>query len=247
MKAEVAQKMLQLQQDASERRVRLAGNLGELRVRMQPRNLAMEAKEASLAEFDRVTDELLDVATDLLEDSVDWMSRHRGVAVGGAVVGVIAAAGLWYGRSRSRRPVPIYAAYNAGDHGLMADPMEQPTAHQRAAAAEAGRLKDRVDELGERAGRVYDSVRARARVVAADARARAEDVADAARERTAGAGDAARAALDRARAAADEAADWARAKPRAWPGASVLAGLVAGAILGAVAPAGCKSAAPDAD
>lgn len=223
MKAETARQMLVLQQDANERRLRLAENVGELRVRMRPQNLLMEAKEASLAELDRVTDELLEAATDLLEDSVEWASRNRTLVVGGAAaLGALALAGAWYGRSGpGRKTVPLYAAYNVPEPGMMTEAADKKGDKRQSLPD----VRERARRLGARAETSYEEARARAHVLAADARSRAADAQEAAREMA-----------DRAREIAGDAGDWARRQQEEKPGAAVLLGLATGLLLGVLTP-----------
>ncbi len=239
MKRQTALKMLRLQEDANARRLRLAGNVAELRVRMQPRNLWMEAKEASLAEFDRVTDELLDAAADMLDDSLDWINHNRALAAAGALLGISAVAGLCY--ARRRKPVPIYAAYNTSDPGLLSN-LDNDAAER--VSEKLRRVKDRARSFGAKAETSYGEARARARVVAADARSRAAELGDVARRQAADASDAALDTVARARALADDARAWAQQqkqeRPGATAGATVLLGLLAGACLGVLTPRGRK-------
>ncbi|MFN7397470.1 MAG: DUF3618 domain-containing protein, partial [Sandaracinobacter sp.] len=99
--------------EANMRRQRLAGNVEELSWRMRPSNLVQEAKDRAWAEVDRVTDEALSIAEDLVTDATDWVRANRGLALGGTATALLSAALVWYATRRTT--VPLYAAYDMED------------------------------------------------------------------------------------------------------------------------------------
>ncbi len=229
--------MLHLQAEVDARRARLAGNLGDLGIRMQPRNLVAEAKEAAWMEVDRVTDEVIDIATDLVNDGLDWTKRHRKTVAGGALAGVLAGVALWY--VTRKKPVPLYAAYDMEDPEMMNETDE--TIGDKAAHA-WDRVKEEAHNLGGKAEGAYYAARSKATVLATEARERAADAAELARQRASEAADAAREAAEKAREAAGEAGRWARRQPQENPVTVVLVALAAGALIGALLPRGRRDA-----
>lgn len=226
-----------LQMEADARRARLAGNLEELGVRMRPSNLLSEAKDAAWAEVDRVTDEILDMAGDLVQDSVDWVRDNRRLAAGGGLAAALAALAIWY--MTRRTTVPLYAAYDMEDPDLMSDFEETAAAKASSAWKKA---KSEAHTLGEKAEGAYYAARSKASVLSVEARERAAEAADLARERAAEAAEAAREAAEKAREAAGEAGRWARRQPQENPATVVLVALAAGALIGALLPSGRRRA-----
>lgn len=222
-----------LEAEAEARRARLSGNLQELGFRMRPANLLNEVKDAAWAEVDRVTDELLDIASDLLDDSVGWVKQNRTIAVGGALTGLLAAAAAWY-LTRSKT-IPLYAAYNMEDPHMMND-TEDTLAGK--AADTWNKVKGEAHNLGEKAEGAYYAARSKAAGLSDTARDRAAHAADVARERAHEAAVAAREAADRAREAAVEAGQWVKKQPRDNPATVILVALAAGALMGALLPHG---------
>ncbi len=232
-----AQRLALLEAEADARRARLAGNLEELGVRMRPANLLAELKEAAWAEVDRVTDEFLNIAGDLVDDSVGWVKENRAVAAGGLLTGVLAAAAVWYATRKTT--VPLYAAYDMEDPDMMNETDETLAAK---ASNAWGKVKGEAHQLGEKAEGAYYAARSRAAVLSDQARERAAEAADIARERAHEAAEAAREAADRAREAAGEAGRWAKKQPQDNPAMVVLAALAAGALIGALLPHGRRDA-----
>ena len=229
----VSQELAQLEAEADARRARLSGNLEELGFRMRPSNLLNEAKEAAWAEVDRVTDEFLSMASDLVDDSVDWVKDNRAVATGGLLASLLAAGAIWYATRKST--VPLYAAYDMEDPDMMNETEETLAAK---AADTWGKVKDEALNLGDKAEGAYYAARSKAAVLSDSARERAAIAADVARERAHEAAEAAREAADRAREAAGEAGRWARRQPRENPATVVIVALAAGALIGALLPHG---------
>lgn len=233
----IPQALAQLEAEADARRARLAGNLDELRVRIRPANLLNEMKEAAWAEVDRVTDEFLNVASDLVDDSVGWVKENRTLAAGGLLAGLLAAAAIWY--TTRRTTVPLYAAYDMEDPDMMNETDE--TLGGKAADAWS-KVKDEAQHLGEKAEGAYYAARSKAAVLSDSARERAAHAAEVARERAHEAAEAAREAADRAREAAGEAGRWAKKQPQDNPATVVLVALAAGALIGALLPHGRRRA-----
>ncbi|MCG2841341.1 DUF3618 domain-containing protein [Sandaracinobacter sp. RS1-74] len=228
----VPQTLALLETEADARRARLSDNLEELAVRMRPRNIVAEMKEAAWAEVDRVTDEFLNVASDLVDDSVEWVKENRTVVAGGALTGLLAAAAVWY-LSR-RTTVPLYAAYDMEDPDMMNETEE--TLGEKANEA-WGKVKEEAQHLGEKAEGAYYAARSKAAVLSDSAREQAAHAAEVARERAHEAAEAAREAAERAREAAVEAGRWAKKQPQDNPATVILAALAAGAVIGALLPA----------
>lgn len=222
--------------EAAARRQRLAGNAEELSWRMRPGNLVQEAKHRAWSEVDRMTDQALDVARDLLVDTGSWVKDHRSLALGGTVTALLGAALVWY--ATRRRMVPLYAAYDMEDFPMS----ETEDTLSAKAAGSWERAKDEAHKLGEqvgdKAGGAYYAARSRAAELSADARARAIEAAAVAREKADEAAAAARDAAEKARIAAAEAGEWARRQPQDNPAMVVVAALAAGALLGALLPSG---------
>jgi hypothetical protein len=235
--ASATQQLALLEAEADARRARLAGNLQELGVRMRPANLLTELKDAAWAEVDRVTDEFLSMASDLVDDSVGWVKENRTVAAGGLLTGVLAAAAVWYATRKTT--VPLYAAYDMEDPDMMNETEEKLAAK----ASDAwGKVKGEAHNLGEKAEGAYYAARSKAAVLSDQARERAAVAADVAREKAHEAAVAAREAADRAREAAGEAGRWAKKQPQDNPAMVVLAALAAGALIGALLPHGRRDA-----
>lgn len=249
------------------RRARLVGNLDALSVRLQPANLlhdGMEAaRSAARTEVSRVKGELKDLGADMLEDGLGWVSRHRGLLVGGAIATLILAAGARY--ATRRRTVPLYAAYDMEDPFMNDDRIEDGITEAGAAAARTwDKVREGAEELGSKAGQAYYAARSRAHELtdtamdraselAGTARERAAHAADLARERAAHAADiarekaheaaeAAREAAEKAREAAGEAREWAKKQPQENPMTVVIVALALGAIAGALLPRGGRDA-----
>jgi hypothetical protein len=222
--------------EAAARRHRLAENAEELSWRMRPGNLVQEAKDRAWAEVDRMTDEALGIAEDLVQDTTDWVKGNRGLALGGTATALLSAALVWY--LTRRKTVPLYAAYDMED-----SPMSETDETLSAKAAGTwGRAKDEAHKLSEKvgdtAGGAYYSARSRAAELSADAREKAIEAAAIAREKADEAAVAAREAAEKARIAAGEAGEWARRQPQDNPAMVVVAALAAGALLGALMPSG---------
>lgn len=233
--------------DAQHRRERLVGNVEQLGDRLHPANLLSEGVDAArLAvsrEWNRLSNEWLDLGADMIDDSLEFLSANRNWLIGGAVLTLAAAAGVRY--ASRKRPVPLYAAYD------MEDPLmnDEPNDAASKAARAWDKVRDSADELGSKAGETYYSMRSRAADVTATAREQALHAAEVARERAAHAADvarekaheaaeAAREAAERAREAAGDARDWAVRQPKENPLTVVIAALAAGALLGALLPGG---------
>lgn len=235
--AGVSLTLAQLEAEADARRARLSGNLEELGVRMRPANLLTEMKEAAWAEVDRVTDEFLNMASDLVDDSVGWVKENRTIAAGGLLTGLLAAGAVWYATRKTT--VPLYAAYDMEDPDMMNETEEKLGAK----AADAwGKVKDEAHHLGDKAEGAYYAARSKAAVLSDSAREQAAHAAEVARERAHEAAEAAREAAERAREAAGEAGRWARKQPQENPATVVLVALAAGAIIGALLPHGRRRA-----
>ena len=229
--------LAQLEAEADARRARLSGNLEELGTRMRPANLLNELKEAAWAEVDRVTDDFLNMASDLVDDSVGWVKENRAVATGGLLTGLLAAGAVWYASRKST--VPLYAAYDMEDPDIMNETEET----LRARAADTwGKVKDEAHHLGEKAEGAYYAARSKANVLSDSAREQAAHAAEVARERAHEAAEAAREAAERAREAAGEAGRWAKRQPQENPATVVLVALAAGALIGALLPHGRRRA-----
>lgn len=224
-------RMEALRAEASARRIRLAGNLDELSVRMRPGNLMQEAKDMAWAEVDRVTDDVLNIAEDLVHDSMDWVRENRTLVAGGGLVGLAAAGLVWF--ATRRKPTPLYAAYDMEDP-LMTDTDEVPSAK---VASAWGKVKEEALHLTEKAEGSYYAARSRAAELSADAKERAAEAAVVARQKAHEAAEAAREAAEKARIAAGEAGDWAKKQPQENPATVVLVALAAGALIGALLPA----------
>lgn len=224
-----------LEAEAAARRVRLVSNLDELSRRMTLGNLVGEAKEAMLREVDRVTDNLVSIAEDLVHDSLDWARENRALVAGGSVTALLAAGAMWYLTRRST--VPLYAAYDMEDPGMVDDLDENAETIGKKAQKTWDKVRDEAHHLGDRAGEAYYSARSRAADLSDTARERAAHAADVARERAAEAAEAAREAAERAREAAGEAGVWARRQPQENPATVILVALAAGALIGALLPA----------
>lgn len=233
----VSQALAQLEAEADARRARLSGNLEELGFRMRPANLLSEMKDAAWAEVDRVTDEFLNMASDLVDDSVGWVKENRAVTTGGLLAGLLAAGAVWYATRKST--VPLYAAYDMEDPEMMDDTQDKLGAK---AADTWGKVKDEAQHLGEKAEGAYYAARSKAAVLSDSARERAAHAAELARERAHEAAEAAREAADRAREAAGEAGRWAKKQPQDNPATVVLVALAAGALIGALLPHGRRNA-----
>lgn len=221
-----------LEAEAVARRARLDSNLDDLSQRMRPANLLAEAKERAWEEVDRVTDELVSVAEDLVHDSIEWAKDNRGIVLGGTAAALLSAAAVWF--STRRKTVPLYAAYD----------MEVPemSETQETLAAKASdtwhKVKDEAHHLGDKAGEAYYSARHKAGELSETARERAAHAAEVARERAHEAAEYAREAAEKAREAAGEAGRWAKKQPQENPTTVVLVALAAGALIGALLPHG---------
>jgi hypothetical protein len=233
----VSQTLAQLEAEADARRTRLSGNLEELGQRMRPANLMNELKDAAWAEVDRVTDEFLNIASDLVDDSVGWVKENRTIAAGGVLTGLLATAAVWYATRKTT--VPLYAAYDMEDPDMMNE-IDEKLGDKAAGAW--NKVKDEAHNLGERAEGAYYAARSKAAVLSDSAREHAAHAAEVARERALEAAEAAREAADRAREAAGEAGRWARKQPQDNPATVVLVALAAGAIIGALLPHGRRRA-----
>jgi ElaB/YqjD/DUF883 family membrane-anchored ribosome-binding protein len=229
-----------LEAEAAARRLRLAGNLDELSRRMTIGNLVAEAKDAALREVDRVTDRFVDLAEDFVHDGVDWARDNRTLVAGASVTALLAAGLMWYFSRRTT--VPLYAAYDMEDPGMMDDLDDAADGVGAKAQKTWDKVKTEAHHLGDKAGEAYYSARSRAAELSDTARERAAHAADLARERAAEAAEAAREAADRAREAAGEAAVWARRQPQENPATVVLVALAAGALIGALLPSGRRRA-----
>ncbi|WP_199553899.1 DUF3618 domain-containing protein [Sandaracinobacteroides hominis] len=220
----------QLEAEALARRVRLDGNLDELSVRMRPANLWTEAKERAWEEVDRVTDNMVSVAEDLVHDSIGWAKDNRGMVLGGAAAALLSAAAVWY--STRRKTVPLYAAYD-----MEAPEMSDLEDTLSAKATETwSKVKGEAHNLGDKAGEAYYSARHRAAELSDAAREKASEAAEIAREKAHEAAEYAREAAERAREAAGEAGTWAKKQPQENPAMVVIAALAAGALIGALMP-----------
>jgi hypothetical protein len=218
--------------EARARRARLASNADELSWRMRPGNLVQEAKDRAWAEVDRMTDEALSIAEDLVHDTTDWVKDNRGVALGGTLTALLSAVLVWY-LSR-RRTVPLYAAYDMEE-----SPMSETDDTLAAKAAGTwDRAKEEAHKVGDKAGSAYYAARSRAAELSVEAREKAIEAAAVAREKAEEAAIAAREAAEKARIATGEAGEWARRQPQDNPAMVVIAALAAGALLGALLPAG---------
>ena len=221
-----------MRHEANARRQRLAENADELSWRMRPSNLVQEAKDRAWAEVDRVTDEALSIAEDLVTDATDWVRANRGLALGGTATALLSAALVWY--ATRRKTVPLYAAYDMED-----SPMSETDETLSAKAADAwSKAKDGARDAQDRATEAYYSARSKAAVLSDEARERAIEAAAVAREKAAEAAEAARDAAEKARIAAGEAGDWAKRQPQENPAMVVVAALAAGALIGALLPTG---------
>ncbi len=220
-----------LRAEANARRMRLAGNLDELSVRMRPGNLVQEARDRAWAEVDRVTDDVLNIAEDLVHDSMDWVRDNRTLVAGGGLVGLAAAGLAWF--ATRKKPTPLYAAYDMEDT-LMTDTDDALSAK---AATAWGKVKEEAVHLTEKAEGSYYAARSRAADLTADAKERAAEAAVVARQKAHEAAEAARDAAEKARIAAGEAGDWAKKQPQENPATVVLVALAAGALIGALLPA----------
>jgi ElaB/YqjD/DUF883 family membrane-anchored ribosome-binding protein len=229
--------MALLEAEADARRTRIVGNLNELSVRMRPANMVQEAKDRAWAEVDRVTDEVLDIAEDLVADSMAWARDNRTLVLGGTVTALISAALMWY--ATRKKTVPLYAAYDMEDPHMT----EIDETLSGKAAGTWTKVKDEALHLGDKAGEAYYSARSRAVELSEEARERAAHAADVAREKAIEAADAAREAADRAREAAGEAGVWAKRQPQENPATVVLVALAAGALIGALLPASTRNRA----
>lgn len=233
----VSQALSLLEAEADARRARLSGNLAELGFRMRPANILSEMKDAAWAEVDRVTDEFLNMASDLVDDSVGWVKENRAVTAGGLLAGLLAAGAVWYATRKAT--VPLYAAYDMEDPDMMDETQE--TLGEKAADT-WGKVKDEAQHLGNKAEGAYYAARSKAAVLSDSARERAAYAADVARERAHEAAEAAREAADRAREAAGEAGRWAKKQPQDNPATVVLVAPAAGALIGALLPHGRRNA-----
>jgi hypothetical protein len=223
--------------EAAARRQRLSGNVEELSWRMRPSNLVQEAKDRAWAEVDRVTDEALSIAEDLVTDATDWVRANRGLALGGTATALLSAALVWYATRRTT--VPLYAAYDMED-----SPMSETDETLSAKAAGAwDKAKGGAREAQDKASEAYYSARSKAAVLSEEARERAIEAAAVAREKAAEAAEAAREAAEKARIAACEAGDWAKRQPQENPAMVVVAALAAGALIGALLPSGGRKKA----
>jgi ElaB/YqjD/DUF883 family membrane-anchored ribosome-binding protein len=232
--SEAGDRMMALEAEADARRARIVGNLNELSVRMKPANLVNEARQRAWAEVDRVTDEVLDIAEDLVHDSLDWARSNQGIVLGGTLTALISAGLVWY--ATRKKTVPLYAAYD------MEDPMTDSDETLSAKAAGTwSKVKGEALQVGDKAGEAYYSARSRALELSEEARERAQKAADIAREKALEAADAAREAADRAREVAGEAGVWAKRQPQENPATVVLIALAAGALIGALLPSGNRS------
>ncbi|MGL6042336.1 MAG: hypothetical protein ACRC1J_00265 [Sandaracinobacteroides sp.] len=221
-----------LEAEADARRLRIVGNLNDLSVRMRPANLVQEAKDRAWAEVDRMSDEVLDIAGDVLDDSLSWARANQRVVLGGTVTALLSAALVWY--ATRKKTVPLYAAYDMEEPNMS----ETDEVLSAKAAGTWNKVKDEAHHLGDKAGEAYYSARSRALELSEEARERATRAADVAREKAAEAAEAAREAADRAREAAGEAGVWAKRQPSENPAAVVLVALAAGALIGAMLPSG---------
>lgn len=220
----------QLEAEALARRIRLDDNLDELSVRMRPANLWGEAKARAWGEVDRVTDEMVSVAEDLVHDSVEWAKDNRGLLLGGTTAALLSAVAIWY--TTRRKPVPLYAAYDM-ETPDMSDTEETLTAK---ASETWSKVKGEAHNLGDKAGEAYYATRHKALELSDAARQKAIEAAEVAREKANEAAEYAREAADRAREAAGEAGTWAKKQPQENPATVVLAALAAGALIGALMP-----------
>lgn len=223
--------------EANMRRQRLAGNVEELSWRMRPSNLVQEAKDRAWAEVDRVTDEALSIAEDLVTDATDWVRANRGLALGGTATALLSAALVWYATRRTT--VPLYAAYDMED-----SPMSETDETLAARASGAwGKVKGEAHDAQDKASEAYYAARSKAAVLSDEARERAIEAAAVAREKAAEAAEAARDAAEKARIAAGEAGEWAKRQPQENPAMVVVAALAAGALIGALLPSGGRKRA----
>ena len=221
-----------LRLEANARRERLADNAEELSWRMRPSNLVQEAKDRAWAEVDRVTDEALSIAEDLMTDATDWVRANRTLALGGTATALLSAALVWY--ATRRKTVPLYAAYDTED-----SPMSETDETLSAKAAGAwDKVKGEAREAGDKASEAYYAARSKAAVLSDEARERAIEAAAVAREKAAEAAEAARDAAEKARIAAGEASGWAKRQPQENPAMVVVAAFAAGALIGALLPSG---------
>ncbi len=218
--------------EADRRRAQLEDNLGELGERLRPGNLVGEARAATVDRLHRLGEEIAAVGEDLATDIAQWVRRHPGQAGGGLLAAVLAAVGYWY-FARRADPVPLYAAYDMEDPGMMSE----DDARLRARAREGLRhLREEARDVQDRTTEAYYAARSRAAELAEEARERAHHAAEVARARAHDAAEAAREAADRAREAAGEAGEWAKQQADQHPGTVILAGLAAGLLIGALLP-----------
>lgn len=222
-----------LEAEAEVRRERLASNLDQLSERMRPANLLSEARDLAWRRVDRMTDELISMAEDVVQDTTDFIRAHRLGVAGTALTALAVGTLVWW--ATRRRPVPVYAAYDREDPDMMNDDREPLT--EKAAHA-WDKVKEEARHLGDKAGETYYAARSRAAELADEARERAAHAADVARERALEAADAARDAAEKAREAAGEAGRWARRQPAEHPATVVLVALAAGVLIGALLPSG---------
>ncbi len=226
-----------MRMEANARRQRLAGNVEELSWRMRPSNLVQEAKDRAWAEVDRMTDEALNVAQDLVTDATDWVRENRALALGGTATALLSAVLVWY--ATRRKTVPLYAAYDMED-----SPMSETDETLSAKAAGAwGKAREGARDAQDKATEAYYSARSKAAVLSEEARERAIEAAAVAREKAAEAAEAAREAAEKARIAAGEAGEWAKRQPQENPAMVVIAALAAGALIGALLPSGGRKRA----
>lgn len=221
-----------LRAEANARRLRLAGNIDELSVRMRPGNLVQEAKNRAWAEVDRVTDEVLNIAEDFVNDSVAWVQGNRTAVIGGGLTALAAAGLMWF--ATRKKPIPLYAAYDMEDP-LMTDSDETLSAK---AASAWDKVKDEAVHLAEKAEGGYYAARSRAADLSADAKERAAEAAAVAKVKAHEAAEAARDAAEKARIAAGEAGEWAKKQPQENPATVILVALAAGALIGSLLPSG---------
>ncbi|MFN3370003.1 MAG: DUF3618 domain-containing protein [Sphingomonadaceae bacterium] len=227
-----------LEADIELRRDRLAANLDELSARLRPANLLAELQELAWKRVDRMTDELMGIAEDLLHDTTEFLRDHR-LGVAGTALTALAAGGLIWWATQRRQTVPLYAAYDREDPDMMDD-----DEHLAGKATQAwDKVKSEARHLGDKASETYYAARSKANELADEARERAAHAADVARERALEAADAARDAAEKAREAAGEAGRWARRQPAEHPATVVLVALAAGVLIGALLPSGRNSRA----
>ncbi len=229
-------RVLKLAAEATARRQRLGNDLDELSVRMRPSNIVAEAKERAWEEVDRVTDEWVSVAEDLVHDSLDWAKDNRTLVAGGVAASLLSAAGIWL--ATRRKTVPLYAAYDMEVPDM--NDMEEKIS---AKASDAwSKVKGEAHHLGDIAEEAYHSAKVKAHELSGSARERAAEAAEIARERAHEAAVYAREAAERAREAAGEAGVWAKRQPQDSPATVVMVALAAGALIGAMLPHGKRRA-----